>query len=216
MPESYFRRADVDDYADRWAVPRDADGALDFEAYVGAAMAAGSTVNGVFGARIMWGTMTALTNALAAVTPGRATSQRALLTRAFGRTRFVHLRRMDVVAQAVSWARAEQTHFWHPEEAVTPGGHEPLFDRDMIGRLVDTIQEHETAWHNWFVAQGLAAHQVTYEQLTADPVAVTQAVLDFLGLELPADQAITAYDGRQSDAINADWITRFRAESADH
>jgi LPS sulfotransferase NodH len=132
------------------------------------------------------------------------------LTGAFGRTRFLHLRRTDTVAQAVSWARAEQTHFWHPGEELASGGQQPHFDRDFIATLVDTIDAHEAAWQSWFADQGLIPYEITYEDLAADPGGVTQAVLDFLGLALPADRTITVRDHRQADELNASWIARFR------
>lgn len=47
-------------------------------------------------------------------------SELELLVDQFGRLRFVHLRRLDVVAQAVSWAKSLQTHFWHPEAHRSP------------------------------------------------------------------------------------------------
>jgi LPS sulfotransferase NodH len=209
-PESYFRREDRDAYAAGWGVPRSAGGALDVAAFVRAAVTAGSTPNGVFGARIMWGTMTELTDALASVDPGGAESPLARLTAAFGRPRFLHLHRTDTLAQAVSWARAEQTHFWHPGDEVTVGGDEPRFDRDLIARLVDTIDAHEAAWRAWFENEGVSPHEIAYEDLAADPVGVTQSVLDLLGLVLPADRAITVSDRRQADALNADWVARFR------
>lgn len=208
-PASYFRREEWSVYADRWGLPRSAGGAVDVETFVRAVVAAGSTSNGVFGARIMWGTMTELSDALASVHQGRTASGLELLTGAFGRPRFLHLRRSDTVAQAVSWARAEQTHFWHPGEEVAPGGHEPRFDRDLIARLVDTIDAHEAAWQAWFADQGVTPYRIAYEDLAADPVGVTQAVLDFLGLVLPADRAITVHDRQQADDLNADWIAEF-------
>lgn len=208
-PESYFRHETWDAYAERWEVPRSAGEAVDVGAFVRAAVAAGSTSNGVFGARIMWGTMTELTDALAFVDHNGAASALELLARAFGRPRFLHLRRTDTVAQAVSWARAEQTHFWHPGEETAPGGQEPRFDRDLIARLVNTIDTHEAAWQAWFAAQGITPHDIAYEDLAADPVGVTRAVLDILGLVLPDDQMITVRDCRQADELNADWIARF-------
>lgn len=114
--------------------------------FVRAAVAAGTTANGIFGARIMWGMMTELTGALASADHGRAAAPLELLTGAFGSTRFLHLRRIDTVAQAVSWARAEQTHFWHPGEDVAAGGEKPRFDRHLIDSLVDTIDAQEAAW----------------------------------------------------------------------
>jgi trehalose 2-sulfotransferase len=44
---------------------------------------------------------------LATLHPGLAGADAGLLNRAFGHTRFVYLRRGDVLAQAVSWLRAE-------------------------------------------------------------------------------------------------------------
>ena len=212
-PESYFRREDLDAYADNWGVPRAADGPID-DVFVRAAVAAGSTANGIFSARIMWNTMTELTNALAAITSDPTYSELELLTRTFGRTLFVHLRRDDVVAQAVSWARAEHTHFWQPEEELTPGGQDPHFDRDLISRLAQTIDEHEAGWRAWFAEQGVVPHEIEYEDLAADPIGVTRGALDFLGLDLPADRTIVARHRRQADDLNADWTTRFRSGTA--
>ncbi len=209
-PESYFRRDDLDAYAGRWGVPRAADGALDVN-YVRAAVAAGSTPNGVFGARIMWGSMTELTGALAAGTDSSKASDIELLTNVFGWPRFVHLRRADRVAQAVSWARAEQTHVWHPGDPVAPGGQQPHFDRDLIGRLVDTIGEHEAAWAAWFADRDLTPYEVVYEDLAADPISITRGVLDYLGLDLPIGTSITPRDRPQADDINSDWTARFRS-----
>ena len=56
-PESYFRLPDEPSYAETWGVRRGPDGPRDYREYVGAAIVAGSTSNGVFGARVMWGTM---------------------------------------------------------------------------------------------------------------------------------------------------------------
>ncbi len=208
-PESYFRRDDLGDYADRWGIPQAVDGAVD-TTYVRAAVAAGRTPNGVFGARIMWGTMTELTDALRHPAHGSTASDVELLTEAFGNPRFVHLRRDDPVAQAVSWARAEQTQFWHPGDQVAPSGHQPHFDRDLIGGLVDTITAHEAAWQAWFTHRGLIPHEVAYEELSADPSGVTRTVLEFLGLDPSAGGTITVHDRRQADDLNADWISRFR------
>jgi LPS sulfotransferase NodH len=113
----------------------------------------------------------------------------------------------------VSWARAEQTHFWHRGEDVAAGGQEPVFDRDFIVRLADTIDAHEAAWRAWFAVQGVTPYEITYEDLAADPVGVTKAVLEFLGLALPTNQIITVRDGRQADELNADWITQLRGQA---
>jgi trehalose 2-sulfotransferase len=138
-PASYFNREGLNGYADDWRIARPRDGQID-EAFVRAALTAGKTSNGVFGGRIMAETLPELISGLAAAASRPAVTDVDLLSAQLGRLRFVHLRRRDVVAQAVSWAKSLQTHFWHPGEAVAPGGQDPHYDEELIGRLVATIE----------------------------------------------------------------------------
>jgi LPS sulfotransferase NodH len=206
-PASYFNRKSLNEYADDWRIARPRDGRID-EAFVRAALTAGKTSNGVFGGRIMAETLPELLRGLAA-TAGAAVTDVDLLGARLGRLRFVHLRRCDVVAQAVSWAKSLQTHFWHPGEAVAPGGQDPHYDEQLIGRLVTTINRFEAGWTVWFAAQSIVPCEVTYEELAADPPRTAQNVLDYLGLEVPPDRRLVTGHRRQADQLNEDWITRF-------
>lgn len=211
-PASYFNRRGLHDYATTWRLDRPADGRID-PAYVRAAIAAGSTPNGIFGVRIMAETLPELVADLAPAGPDPEPEPRVdeleLLARSFGRLRFVHLRRRDVVAQAVSWAKALQTHFWHPGEAVAPGGHDPHYDEELIGRLVTGIECFEAAWRRWFTAHGVTPCEVVYETLAADPIGTAESVLDELGLGGAAGPLVIGHH-RQADEVNADWAARFR------
>ena len=207
-PASYFNRKSLDQYADDWRIARPRDGRID-EAFVRAALAAGRTSNGVFGGRIMAETLPELIGGLAAASEP-AVSDVDLLGAQLGRLRFVHLRRRDVVAQAVSWARSLQTHFWHPGEAVEPGGQDPRYDEELVGRLVATIEGAEADWTTWFASHRIVPCEVTYEELAADPLRTAHRVLDHLGLEVPPDRHLVVGHRRQADQLNADWITRFK------
>lgn len=206
-PESYFRLPDEPSWAARWQLRRDPAGSYDYRDYVRAALQAGRTDNGVFGARVMWGTMDDLVAKLWVAYRQPAGEDLDLLTRAFGPTRFVHLWRGDTVAQAVSWARAEQTGYWHHGDTVAS---EPRFDFDRIHGLVRTIDEHNAAWRDWFTFSGVRPHVVRYEELAADAVGVTRGVLDFLGQQPSGTRNITAADHRQADDLSSAWIARYR------
>ena len=156
-------------------------------------------------------TLPELIGDLAAADSGSAVTDLELLSTQFGRLRFVHLRRRDVVAQAVSWAKALQTHFWHPDEAVKPGGQHPHYDEELIGRLVAAIEKFEADWSRWFAAHSIVPHQVVYEELAADPLRTAHKVLDYLGLHVPPDQQLVIGHRRQADQVNDDWTARFRA-----
>jgi LPS sulfotransferase NodH len=203
----------LNDYADEWRIARPRDERID-EAFVRAALTAGRTPNGVFGGRIMAETLPELITGLAATASGPAATDIDLLSAQLGRLRFVHLRRRDVVAQAVSWAKSEQTHFWHPGEAVAPGGQDPHYDEELIGRLVATIEGFEADWTGWFGSHRIVPHEVTYEELAADPLGTAQKVLDYLGLNVPPDRQMVVGHRRQADQLNADWIARFKANAS--
>ena len=214
-PESYFRIPDEQSWAARWDIPRSSDGAFEYSDFVRAALASGRTDNGVFAARIMWGTMDYLVDRLGSVYPVTAGGDLDPLDLAFGHKRFIYLHRDDVLAQAVSWHRAEQTNVWHQTDQEEPKQpeQEPRFDFDEIRKLVQTIEEHNSAWRAWFASVGIQPHIVRYEDLDADPVGIACEVLDFLGLKLPSGRQIKARHRRLADALNAEWIDRYRAES---
>ncbi|WP_446214039.1 Stf0 family sulfotransferase [Micromonospora sp. IBSANI012] len=217
-PQAYFRVPDEPLWAERWGIAVRPDGSVDYREYLAAALAAGRTDNGVFGAKLMWGTLDELVDRLATVYQGPAGADLALLERALGRTRFVYMRRDDVVAQAVSWLRAEQTGTCYlggdgEISGGDGGGGAPAFDADAIGRLVEVIGRHDAAWRAWFAASGVRPYVVSYEDLDADLVGVTHAVLDFLGLTLPAGAAVVPRHRRQADQLNREWIRRYRAVS---
>jgi LPS sulfotransferase NodH len=207
IPESYFRQPDQQLWADRWGIPGPA---FAYRAFVHAALQAGTTPNGVFGAKLMWGTLDELVAKLAPSTEGR---DLAVLEAAFGPVRFVHLRREDELAQAVSWLRAEQTSTWR---AGDPGGTaaEPHYVEAGITALLDTVAAHNAAWRAWFARYGITPHEITYEQLTADLTGTTRGVLTFLGLDPEAGRPIQPRHRRQADRLNEEWAARYRTETA--
>ncbi len=204
-PESYFRDPDQRAWAARFGVSVADDGSFDYRAFVASAVRAGSTPNGVFGARIMWGTMEVLVGGLRSCTGVERDLD--VLIDAFGQLRLVHLQRGDVAGQAVSWARAEQTSYW--QDGDVPAAR-PAFDYEQISELVHTIENHNAAWSAWFAAQGLQPQVVMYEDLVADPRGAVLDILGHLGLELPPGWRPKSIPRQQADEVNADWLRRYR------
>jgi trehalose 2-sulfotransferase len=203
-PESYFREPDERMWAQRFGVPLDAGGSYDYDAFVAAAVRAGTTPNDVFGARVMWGT---LGHVVRRLDPGRRRgSDLDVLVSAFGPLRFVHLHRADVLAQAVSWARAEQTGRWQDDDYAAA---RPRFDRAQIDGFVRTIGRHNAAWMRWFGQQAVEPVVLTYEELVTAPAPTVMRVLQHLEVTPPADWRPVLRHRRQADELNADWIRRY-------
>ncbi len=201
-PESYFREPDVGSWASRFGVPTPGSEFFDYRGFVAGAVRAGATPNGVFAARIMWGTMHLLVDGLRH-SPRGPSRDIDVLTEAFGPLWLIHLRREDVVGQAVSWARAEQTGYWQRGDEPRA---DPRLDLDQINSLVRTIHEHNTAWSTWFSAQGVQPHAVAYEDLIAAPGRTVHVILDRLGVKAPRGWRPESAHRRQADHVNADWI----------
>ena len=203
-PQAYFRTPDEPLWATRWNLTEP----VDYRAYLQAARAHGSTPNGVFGAKLMWDALQDLQTKL----------EPATLTDVFDAPRFIHLHRDDVIAQAVSWLRAEQTDTWylggHGEisgNTPAPTRPAPAYDDERITELIQTITEQNRAWDAWFTTTGARPYRLSYTDLTTDPPGTVRKLLTFLGLSLPAGREPVAHHRRQSDALNTRWITRYRA-----
>jgi LPS sulfotransferase NodH len=205
-PESYFREPDRRKWASRFGLGAADEGEVDSLDFVRGALRAGSTDNGVFAARVMWGTMQPLVDGLRGHLGGHRDID--VLERALGPVRLLHLTRLDVVAQAVSWARAEQTGFWHQGDKSDATAE---LDLDQVERLVATIHEHNEAWRTWFRAQPVEPLRLTYEVLVSDPVETVRRVLEFVGTAPPVDWAPVSTPERQADSLNAEWVRRYRA-----
>ena len=219
-PQAYFRAPDEHLWAQRWQISRNHDDGFDYGDYVHAALIHGRTRNGVFGAKLMWGTLEEMLNKLAAVSGDPPDDDIGLLTRTFGASRFVYVRRDDVVAQAVSWLRAEQTGTWYLGGNGEIGGtvhtgRAPAYDQRRITELIQTINEHNAGWEAWFSSAGIKPYRVRYQQLAANPAATTHDVLSFLGLRLPDGHRIVPRHQRQADDLNQQWADRYRERSGD-
>ncbi|MEH6488264.1 Stf0 family sulfotransferase [Hyphomonas oceanitis] len=214
-PQSWFRRQDMGRMAHEWGVTPSPDAQVPFAAYLEAANRAGRTANRVFAARIMWGTMDELTANLAEVYPEYADDTAALLDRSFGPVRFIHLQREDIVAQAVSWMRAEQTQLWHYRRGEpVPLRATPRYHFGKLKDFVHTIDAHNAAWDAWFAKAGITPLRVIYETLDEDPAGTAADLLAALGITLPPGQSLESPTLRQADALNREWVARFHSDAA--
>ncbi len=204
QPESYFREPDEVAWAIRFGLATEGGHLRDYQAFVNAALSAGTSNNGVFGVRIMWGSLGRMMEGLGQV-PGKPDLQ--ILEEAFGPLIFVHLRREDIAAQAVSWCRAEQTGYWQQGDIITQEPHQDIAQTRL---LMETITKHNAAWQAWFDAQGVEPHTFTYEQLVGDRRRVIQGIAAKLEVELPSNWRPQSLPRKQADELNRVWADALR------
>jgi LPS sulfotransferase NodH len=199
-PHEWFWRDTEEANRRAWGVSEDSE-------YFARVREAGTTSNGVFGAKLMWGQVDGLICRLQRL--GNAASPKALIAQHFPRPSFIWIEREDVAAQAVSWAKAIQTGRWHHWDSPSPQA-APAYDHEQIDALVAEVGASNDAWRAWFADNEIDPLAVRFEDLVADPGGVTRRILTFLGLAAEG-VPITELTVSASDSLNEEWLDRFRA-----
>jgi len=182
---------------------------------------AGTSKNGVFGAKLHWWHLPALFTAIDRVQdlpPPAQILSSATLRGFFNELRFIFLRRENKVAQAISYYRALKTEVWQ-----APGGGcgveappdvNVAFDFMTIQDIVDAAEFEEDAWRRLLADADNTVLELTYEELAADYIGTMSRVLAFLGFTVaPADIPPPLLQ-RQHDARSQEWEHLYREQAA--
>jgi trehalose 2-sulfotransferase len=197
-----------------------------YDRYLDWAKEAGTTPNGVFGAKLMWGYFGDFVSLLRNVPAYSSLSLAELLPEVFPDLRFVRVIRANKVRQAVSLWKAVQTATWRQEDASSGGGvsdsgdapyksfladHRPQlrFHFAAIEHLLNQVLIEEAHWDAFFEHAQIKPTLVLYENFAADYEHATLNVCERLGIELPDDLEIEPRMKSQSDGINDDWTRRY-------
>lgn len=215
-PNSFFREKSMLDWCDWWGVLRayDPNDPAFTAEYFAAMRKNGRGDTSTFGMRLLGPDLDFARAWLARVTPNIA-DDRALFEANLGPLHFIHLKRTDKLAEAVSYVRAEQTGLWHANpdgsdlERIAPNGEEG-YDRAAIQHRLETLIAYEDAWDVWFSQTGIQPLRITYEDLAHDPIAVLRETLSYLGKSMSHADGVVPGVRKLAGATNADWIARYK------
>ncbi len=217
-PASFLRRESIAEHAADWGIPLPSgpDEAGFDRAYLAAMRREGSGDTGIFGLRLMWGSVADAARRLGGVSPADFPSR---FEAAFGPTLYIHLSRLNKLAQAISLVRAEQSGLWHraPDGSVIEGVEEPCavtFDGARIAAREKELVAHDAAWTNFFRSAGIEPRRLTYEALTADPRRALAGILTALGRDPHIAETAIVGTARMADRISLLWAERLRREPA--
>jgi trehalose 2-sulfotransferase len=163
---------------------------------------AGTTPNGVFGAKVMWNQL-----ADVAALAGRDAEPVALLRDLLAPTHWVWVRRRDVLRQAVSLWRAMQTQTWRDGAAPEPTA---VYSRAAIAHLTALLADQDAAWSAFFAAQDLDPLELVYEDYARDIPGAVAEVLAHLGITGGFSLAPEPPMSRQSDGVSDEWAEAYR------
>jgi LPS sulfotransferase NodH len=203
-PEEYYWKDNEAEGYEKWGIKT-------YEEYLAKTIELGTTENGVFGAKVMWGYMEDFLTKLRSITNKPFISDKELLEHFFPKLDFLFIIREDEVAEAVSWAIAGQTGIWFHGDTRTPEK-EAVYNFEMIDTLVYEVQRHNREWNEWFTQYEINPYRITYEELVAKPQEIILGALSHLGLEHDKGIEIVERNKRQGNAINIEWKNRYLAD----
>jgi LPS sulfotransferase NodH len=198
-----------------------------YDRYLDWVFEAGTTPNGIFGAKLMWGYFGEFVSLLRNVPAYRDVPLAELLPTVFPDLTFVRVVRANKVRQAVSLWKAVQTATWREDQVSAEAGsveddgaaayrsfleeHRPQlrFHYRAIDHLLEQLLIEEASWDAFFEHSGIRPILVLYENFAADYETSTLHLLERLGLSCPEGFEFEPRMKRQSDRINDDWTKRY-------
>lgn len=206
QPEEYFYAPGEPIWAATWGL-----GDYSYGEYLEAVLAHGTTLNGVFGVKMMWTMLDPFARRVREIPRYADLNLPQLLSAVFPDLHYVWLSRGDKVAQGVSHWRAIQTGVWHVDGEGRQGPDQALrYDFAAIDHLVREAEAHDAAWHQYFMDNGIEPFKVTYEDLTTAYEETVCQVLGFLGISMPGQTIPRPRTAKQGDAVSAEWARRYR------
>jgi trehalose 2-sulfotransferase len=188
-----------------------------YEDYLRWSLNEGTTPNGVFGAKVMWGYFNGFVTGLRWAVPGRQRlSVCELAPSVFPDLRYLWATRRDKVRQAVSLWRALQSWSWSSDRGAAPDEADHLhYSAVAIEHLIRDIQAHEDEWQAYFGECGVEPFTVVYEDFVQDYEGTIREILHHVGAP-GADEATVTPPQRQpqSDGLSKSWAERYRMESS--
>ncbi len=198
-----------------------------YDRYLEWVFEAGTTPNGIFGAKLMWGYFGDFVSLLRNVPRYRDVPLAELLPEVFPDLTFVRVVRANKVRQAVSLWKAVQTATWREDQASANAAsleddgsppyrsfieeHRPQlrFHYRAIDHLLEQLLLEEASWDAFFEHSGIKPILVLYENFASEYETSTLRLLERLDLAPPEGFEFEPRMKRQSDLVNDDWTRRY-------
>ncbi len=194
--------------------------------YLDEVLEKGTTPNGVFGAKVMWGYLGDFIGNVRQIPRYRELEMPDILSALFPNLHYILVSRLDKVRQAVSLWKAIQTQTWRVDEHKAPSNSagpvrhlesELVFNFAAIDHLVQRITRHDAAWQDYFSCLDIQPFTVVYEELVDTYEETAIAILRYLDVPVPDHLPFAPRTmQRQSNTLSEEWVERYWAIKREH
>jgi trehalose 2-sulfotransferase len=211
-PREWFAPEQTKAFAEQWMLSFP----IQFSVFLSAAIAAGTTKNGVFGAKVHWYQMEDLLGRLRAILGEQHRHPQDILGEAFPSAKYIWLRRRDIERQAISYARASQSNKWWDIDGLSPpapDARDQPYNFITVHRLEALLHYGETMWGELFRTFDRPPMQVFYEEVSDNLLGTVRRVLEFIEIPVPTNFMVpTPRLKKQGDAITELWLAKYRKD----
>src|SRR5436305_11544080 len=179
IPEEYFLPPNKRRWQNAWNTPT-------FSEYMAEVFRRGTSLNGVFGVKLMWGYFGQFRKQIQHLPGNRYQTTHEGLNSVFPKLSYVWMRRRDKVRQAVSHAKARQTNVGIvPDEFVPKTIREPVFSFQQLHFMVRELETHDVAWQRYFATHGIRPYTVFYEDFVGYYEETVLNIMRYLSIPAP-------------------------------
>ena len=213
-PDEYFQANEHGQLQNETGLIAEYYGEKDLEAFRKMVLGFGSSSNGVFGIIIHWSYLQDVIKNYASLPQYQGLGPSALFDAIFYNPKYIWIRRLDKLRQAISYHKAEQNNVWYLPEAQADESNkariELKYDYFMIDFLCDRFVIEEKGWASFFKTQNIEPFIVAYEDFIDSYEQTTRQLLDYLKISLPSDfQIKEATSKKQADALTDKWVQKY-------
>ena len=126
------------------------------------------------------------------------------------RPKYIWLRRRDLIRQAISLYRANETGIWHWHAGTDKPDACPPFDKAKIEASRRQIEQANDSWANWFGEHNIRPLEVWYEDVVAQPLETVQAICRHVGVDDARLPPIESNLRMMRDSTTDLWLSELR------
>jgi trehalose 2-sulfotransferase len=203
-PEEYFLPQNRYIWQRTWHTPT-------FSEYLAEVLHRGTSPNGVFGMKIMWGYFHQCSGQIQRLPGNRHQTTHTALASVFPELSYIWIKRRDKVRQAVSHSKARQTNIWVVTNESVPGEvRKPVFSFQQIDFIVRQLEAHDIAWQRYFALHGLRPYTIFYEDFVENYEKTALNILRYLNISLSEPIQFSARRlQKQADQESEEWVQRY-------
>ncbi|MGE6606454.1 Stf0 family sulfotransferase [Halomonas sp. NPDC076908] len=120
----------------------------------------------------------------------------------FSDGKYLHIKRKDVLSQAVSFYIAKKTGKWISAQASVVEAEDVEYDFQSIDSCLKSILNHNAWWEYSIVRMGLDYCFVYYEDVLENPSSTLERISRFIGIDMPDKISLDSYTSKQSGSIS--------------